>query len=153
MTFSSDDFAKIATALGVEAKQDGRTHRFSLRHEESGRRLDLEIVPHLDLPADADPNRPANLVSVYGPMAFLQLQGVTGFIASEEMGEVIFFGKQGGATSGLVVERVAGCSLYANVDEGLLSADFTALPPEIMMSSVALSATEALFNETGDSAE
>ena len=61
--------------------------------------------------------------------------------------EVIFFAKQGGKTCGLVVEREAGSSLYANVDDRLLSTDFTRLPPEMIMSSVALSMTDSLFND------
>jgi len=87
------------------------------------------------------------LISTYAANSFLQLHGCTGFIASEELGEVIFFAKQRGSTNGLVIEREAGCSLYASVDDRLLSADFTQLPPEVMMSSVALSMTETLFND------
>ena len=55
--------------------------------------------------------------------------------------------KSGGSTSGLVVEREAACSLYANVDDRLLSTDFTQLPPEMIMSSVALSMGETLFGD------
>jgi hypothetical protein len=66
-------------------------------------------------------------------------------MASEELGEVIFFARQNDRVNGLVVERMAGCSLYANVSEKLLSADFTKLPGEIMMSAVALSMSEPLF--------
>ena len=58
---------------------------------------------------------------------------------------MIFFAREGGRVDGLVVERQAGCSLYANVSEKLLSADFTRLPPEVMMSAVALSMSEPLF--------
>ena len=84
---------------------------------------------------------------MYAASSFLQLQGCTGFIASQELGEVIFFARQGGVTNGLVVEREAGCSLYANVDDRLLSTDFTQLPPEMIMSSVALSMTESIFSD------
>lgn len=91
----------------------------------------------------------STLVSVYAPASFLQLQDCTGFIASEDLGEVIFFARRNGTTNGLVVEREVGCSLYANVDERLLSADFTQLPPELIMSSVALSMTETLFSDLG----
>lgn len=72
-------------------------------------------------------------------------------MASQELGEVIFFGRQQGFGSGLVVEREVGCSLYANVHERLLSADFMQLPPEMVMSSVALSMSETLFNDLDES--
>lgn len=147
-TFSDDDFARLADTFGVEPKRDGSVVRFELSDAESGRRLVLEIQPTVDLPKSiADADAPTGLVSVYGMNAFLQLQGCTGYIASEELGEAIFFARKHDATNGLVVERGAGCSLYANVDDRLLKADFTQLPSEIMMSSVALSMTETLFGD------
>lgn len=146
--FSDADFDRLADAFGVPPTREGGLVRFELADEKSGRRLVLEIYPDVDLPENvADADAPRGLVSVYGMNSFLQLQGLTGFIASEELGEAIFFAKQGGITNGLVVERGAGCSLYANVDDRLLQTDFTQLPPEIMMSSVALSMTETLFGD------
>jgi hypothetical protein len=126
-TFSDSELQRVADALGVAAKRDGSTHRFELSDAASGRRLVLEIQAEVALPFDAQ-DQPRGLVSVYGMNSFLQLQGVTGMIASEDLGEVIFFARRGGATSGLVVERGAGCSLYSNVDERMLAADFTQLP-------------------------
>jgi hypothetical protein len=144
--FTDADLARIAAALGVEPVREGGTVRFALAHEPSGRRLAVEVMPEVALPEGAGgAGETTALVSVYGTNAFLQLQGVTGVVASEELGEVIFFAREGGRVDGLVVERQAGCSLYANVSEKLLSADFTRLPPEIMMSAVALSMSEPLF--------
>lgn len=144
--FSEADFVRIAHVLGVTVQLEGTVARFTLVDKASKRRMVLEIVPHLKIP-DPTPDRPANLVSVIATNSFLQLHGCTGYIASEELGEVIFFAKQGGATNALVVERVAGSTLYANVDDRMLSKDFTQLPPEVMMSAVALSMTESLFND------
>ena len=145
-SFSDDDLSRIATVLGVQPKHDDSEVRFELQDEASGRRIALVIQRSIAVPTAIDGPDEVTLVSVYANSSFLQLQNCTGFIASEELGEVIFFAKQGGATNGLVVEREAGCSLYANVDERLLSADFTQLPPELIMSSVALSMTESLFD-------
>lgn len=146
--FSQDDFSRIGQVLGVAFTTDGALHRFELRDQETGRKLSLEIRSGLEMPPSLA-DQPGNLVSVYAPASFLQLQGCTGYLASQELGEVIFFARRGGVTSGLVVEREAGCSLYAQVDERLLSTDFTTLPPELVMSSVALSMTESLFNDLG----
>ena len=148
-SFTDDDFDRIARVLGVQVKRERALVRYELRDESSGRRVSLEITPHVDLPDPVVDDQPANLVSVYAASSFLQLQGCTGFIASQELGEVIFFARRGGLTNGLVVEREAGSSLYANVDSRLLSADFTQLPPELIMSSVALSMTETLFDDLG----
>lgn len=144
--FTETDFARVAAALDAEPRRDGSIVRFELAHAESGRRLVLEIHPRIGLPEDLG-DLPRGLVSVYGMNAFLQLQGVSGMIASEDLGEVIFFARRGGVTGGLVVERGAGCSLYSNVDDRLLESDFTQLPPEVMMSAVALSLSESLFGD------
>lgn len=148
-SFSDSDFERIASTLGVPARRDGAVVRFELRDESSGRSLSLEITSQLDLPEGLLGDQSSALISIYAPSSFLQLQGCTGFIASQELGEIIFFARRGGTTSGLVIEREAGCSLYANVDDRLLSTDFTQLPPELIMSSVALSMTETLFNDLG----
>lgn len=147
-SFASDDIERIASVLGVSPKFDGNLVRFELHDESSGRSVSLEIQRELPLPGVLE-GQETNLVSVYAASSFLQLQGCTGYIASQELGEVIFFAKQGGITNGLVVEREAGSSLYANVDDRLLSTDFTQLPPELIMSSVALSMTESIFNDLG----
>lgn len=146
-TFSEGDIVHIAAVLGVKPKYDGALVRMELHDEDSGRTLSLEILRELALPADLLGDEPANLISVYTAGSFLQLQGCTGFIASEELGEVIFIARRAGRTSGLVIERQAGASLFAHVDERLLSTDFEKLPPEMIMSSVALSMAETLFND------
>lgn len=144
-TFSDADLEHIGTVLGIHAKHEGSVARFELLNEANARRIVLEINRQITLPPLVADDEPPNLVSVYAANSFLQLQGCTSFIASEELGEVIFFAKRGGVANGLVVEREAGCSLYANVDEQLLSTDFTQLPPELIMSSVVLS----IFDDIG----
>lgn len=148
-TFSEPDIDRIAAVLETEPRREGSLVRFELTDDESGRRLALEIRMSLDVPEGAIDESVTNLVSVYAASSFLQLQGCTGFIASQELGEVIFVARSGHAANGLVVERQAGCSLYANVDPRLFSADFTQLPPELIMSSVALSMAEDLFGDLG----
>ncbi len=148
-TFSDEDFERISTVLGSAAKRDNSLVRYELFDDTTGRRLSLEITPDLALPDNVRDDQPGNLVSVYAASSFLQLQGCTGYIASQELGEVIFFARRDGLTNGLVIEREVGCSLYANVDSRLLSADFTQLPSELVMSSVALSMTETLFDDLG----
>ena len=148
-SFSDADLKRIAAVLDVQPKLDGDVARFELHDEASGRRVALEITRDVTLPEVVTDTQPDNLVSVYAASSFLQLQGCTGFIASDELGEVIFFARRGGVTNGLVVEREAGCSLYANVDDRLLSTDFTQLAPELIMSSVALSMSESLFSDLG----
>ena len=146
-SFSTEDLDRIGSVLNATPKRDGNLIRYELSHGESGRQISLEILTDLDMPDKLAEGQPNNLVSVITQDSFLQLQGCTGFISSQELGEVIFVARTAGRTCGLVVEREVFSSLYANVDERLLSTDFEKLPPEMIMSSVALSLTETLFND------
>ena len=146
-TFTNEDFERISAVLGTEVRREGSSARYRLKDEASGRAITLEITCGLTTPESMQREEIDNLVTVMTSNSLLQLQGCTGFIESKELGEVIFFARSGGVTNGLVVEREAGCSLYANFDNRLLSTDFTQLAPELIMSAVALSLTAELFND------
>lgn len=129
----------LTSLFNVEAKTSGNTVRFEIKDSETNRKLALEI--HLDIEVDG---LLTNMISVYSHSAFLQLHNCNGFLTSDLLEQVTFFGKQNGLTSGLIVEKQAGCSLYANVEDSILRGDFTKLAPELMMSSVALSLTDTI---------
>lgn len=135
--FTEENIQEIGIVLGTEAKRTGNVYRLELKDHSGDRKLALEI--HVNLQVN---DNFINMVSVYASNTFLQLHNCTGFVASDLLNQVTFFGKMNGLVSGLIVEKEAGCSLYSNVNEHLLSGDFTQLPPEVMMSSVALSLTE-----------
>lgn len=136
--FTKENIDNIAKVLDCKPKPLGNdVYRFELKNEEEGRRLALEI--HLGLEVDGEK---MNMVSVYALNTFLQLHNCTAFIASDMLKQVTFFRKARGMTSGLIVEKGAGCSLYANVSDDVLKGDFTELPEDLMMCGVALSLTE-----------
>ena len=132
----------FAGVLDAKVKKMGRKYRLSLLNEESGRKISLEIYPDTLLGKEK-----GNLILVYATSAFLQLQFCTGYVISKMLGEVTFIARHAGRISGLIIEREAGCSLYANVDERVLSGDFTQLGPEVMLSSIALSLSEQLISD------
>lgn len=137
--FTKENIDAIGEVLQSNPKPLGEdVFRMEVKNPSEGRKLALEI--HLGLEADGDP---MNLVSVYASNTFLQLHNCTAFIASETLNQVTFFGKFGDRTTGLIVEREAGCSMYANVKEAILNSDFTKLPEDLMMCSIALSLTES----------
>ena len=78
----------------------------------------------------------------------IQLHFCTGYVPSESLGEIIFIGEYQNRLSGMIVEKEAGCSFYANVEKNILSGDFTQLAPEIMLSGIALSVAEHLIPDT-----
>lgn len=138
--FRNDDIKKISSILDVKPKISGNSIRFEVENKELHRKLALELYPNIPIG-----KRRGTLVSVYTPTAHLQLHFCTGYVVSEMLGELTFVGETDGKLSGLTIEREGGCSLYANVDREILSGDFTALGPEIMLSSIALSLTESIL--------
>jgi hypothetical protein len=141
--FTKENIEAIAQVLGCKPKPLGNdVFRFEVKNEEEPRKLALEI--HLGLSVNGEQ---MNIVSVYAYNTFLQLHNCTAFVASEMLQQVTFFGKSGSKTSGLIVEKTAGCSLYANVDNTILSGDFTQLPEDLMMCGIALSLTETMDDD------
>lgn len=135
--FTEQAIRQIAAVLKCDWKLRGNNYRLTLEEPRSQRKLALEIYPDIKIGEQS-----GNLISVYTTNTHLQLHFCTGFVVSELLGEVTFISEQGGRISGLVVEREAGCSLYANVDRGVLSGDFTQMGPEVMMSGISLSLVE-----------
>ena len=133
---------RLENLFGVPAKSMGTNYRFELLSQENGRRLALELYP--DIPIG---RKRGTLVSVYTDAAHLQLHFCSGLIISDDLGEATFVGEHRGRLSGLIVEKGAGCTLFANVDRSILSGDFTQLAPEVMMSGVALSLTEEVLEK------
>ena len=143
MEINTDTIKELADLLGAESMRDEGDH-FSVRltHPAERRILVLEIYPE-----GAVATGSGVMAVVYTGNSHLQLHNITGWVKSEELGEVTFVGETGGRLSGLVVERGASCSLYANVDRKLITGDFTRLGVEVMLSGVALSLAEDLFED------
>lgn len=138
--FARKDIEKISKVLQVTPKWIGNKYRFVLQNPANQQHISLEVYP--DIPIG---DRQGNLISVYTPTSHLQLHFCTGYIVSEMLGEVTFVAECGGHVAGLIVEKGAGCSFYANVEAKLLSGDFTKLGPEVMMSGIALSLAEQIL--------
>lgn len=141
--FTKENIESIGAVLAATPKPLGDdVFRIEVINKEEIAKLALEI--HLGLEANG---KQMNLVSVYSHNTFLQLQNCSAFIASDILEQVTFFGKSGDRTSGLIVDKAAGCSIYANVDESIMSGDFTALPEDLMMCGIALSLTESMDDD------
>ncbi|MTI87535.1 MAG: hypothetical protein FH748_06155 [Balneolaceae bacterium] len=141
--FTKENIDTIGKVLGATPKPLGNdVFRFEVKNDEEQRKLALEI--HLGLDVNGEP---MNMVSVYAYSTFLQLHNCTAFVASDMLQQVTFFGKSGSKTSGLIVEKASGCSLYANVDESIIAGDFTQLPEDLMMCGIALSLTESMDDD------
>lgn len=141
-TFTQENADAIARILGAEKISKLQDHyRIKVINAEEKRSLVLEIFPETTLGATR-----GMLVVVYAGNAHLQLHNCSGFVMSEELGEVTFVSEVSGKLSGLVVEAGAACSLYASINRELISSDFTQLGVEVMLSGVALSLAEEVLS-------
>jgi len=145
--FSDTDAKKVAAVLGVGKITREKDHfRMKISNQAEKRVLVLEIYPEELL----GPAR-GMLIVVYTGNSHLQLHNCSGFVTSEELGEVTFVAETEARISGMVVERGASCSLYAGIDRKLISSDFTNLGVEVMLSGVALSLAEEVFKSEDES--
>ena len=141
-----DEIEKIGRLLGAEKTTFEKDHyRMRISNQEEKRILVLEIYPEVDLGKTR-----GMLIVVYTGNSHLQLHNCTGYVLSEELGEVTFVKETERQLSGLVVERGASCSLYAGLNRALISSDFTKLGVEVMLSGVALSLTEEILSDEKD---
>jgi len=133
---------EIEKVLNCSFKKRGNQYRTVLYNEENQRKLTLEIYPDM-----AIGKKEGNLISVFTSSAHAQLHFCSGFVASDMLGEVTFIGEHNGHLSGIIIEKDAAFSIYSNVDNKLLTEDFTKLGPEVMLSGIALSLAEHLLDE------
>lgn len=147
VAFSKQDSDKVAAVLAAEKTTFEKDHyRLRIVNSEDKRILVLEVYPEVDLGKTR-----GMLVVVYTGNSHMQLHNCTGYVISEELGEVTFVAESQKRLSGLVVERGASCSLYAELNRDLISSDFTKLGIEVMLSGVALSLAEEILGQDGDS--
>jgi len=149
IVFTQEDAAAVGQILRAEAVSKESDHfRISLVNEEEDRKLLLQIYPEASLGT-----KQGMLVVIYTGNSHLQIHNCTGYVVSEELGEVTFVAEKPESLSGLVVERGASCSLYAALDRDLISSDFTQLGVEVMLSGVALSLAEDILSGNKNKSE
>jgi hypothetical protein len=142
--FTQADADKIGQLLQAAAVSKEADHyRLELVNREERRRMLLQIYPEVALGKDS-----GMLIVVYTGNSHLQLHNCTGYVVSEDLGEVTFVAETEASLSGLVVERGASCSLYAALERDLISSDFTQLGVEVMLSGVALSLAEEILSQS-----
>ncbi len=140
------DIEKITKLLGAEDVIYEKDHcRLKITNAEEKRILVLEIYSQITLGKSR-----GTLIVVYTGNSHLQLHNCTGYVISEELGEITFVAEKDSLLSGLVVEKGASCSLYASLNRDLISSDFTQLGVEVMLSGVALSLAEEILARDGD---
>ncbi|MFA6455324.1 MAG: hypothetical protein WCW40_00780 [Bacteroidota bacterium] len=136
-TFTKTDITKIGKVLGVTGALKGNNFRFELSNAKENRQLALEIYPNITIG-----KKKGNLISAYTHNTHFQLQFCSGYVVSQDVGEVTFIGETKDKVSAIVIEKEGGCTFYANVDRKILSGDYRMISIDVMLAGIALSLTE-----------
>lgn len=148
--FPKEKVEEIGKVIGSDnVEWDTDHYRMKVASHENQRLLVLEIYPRTELGR----RKTGAMIVVYAGGAHLQLHNCSGFVISDELGEVTFVSENEDKISGLVVEKEAACSLYSNINRELISSDFTNLGVEVMLSGVALSLAEDILDTDTSSEE
>lgn len=133
--FDPSSVARIAATLGGECTEQGQgAWRLVLASEAQGR----TIVVDCQFEVESEEVLGA-LVTVFAPGVVIQSHRCSHVVISEALQQVVLFDRAAGVVTATILEQPAGVTHYAGVSEALLRADFTSLPEELMMSSLALS--------------
>ncbi|HWR83602.1 MAG TPA: hypothetical protein VN285_09880 [Candidatus Deferrimicrobium sp.] len=142
-SFTQSDADKIAAVIEAQEVGFHKDHyRLKVTNREEKRALALEVYPETSFGKTR-----GMLVVVYTGNSHLQLHNCTGYVVSEQLGEVTFVAETADRLSGLVVEKGAACSMYSAINRDLISSDFTQLGVEVMLSGVALSLAEEVLSK------
>ncbi len=136
-TFTKSDIARIGKVLGVEGKARGNNFRFELANSKENRQLAVEVYPNISIG-----KKKGNLVSAYTHNTHFQLHFCSGYVVSQDVGEVTFIGETKDKVSAIVIEKEGGCTFYSNVDRTILSGDYRVLSIDVMLAGIALSLTD-----------
>jgi probable rRNA maturation factor len=133
--FDPSTLSRIAEALGGECTDQGQgAWRLVLSSEAQGRTIVVDIQFEV-----ASEEVFGALVTIFAPGVVIQSHRCSQVVISDALQQVVLFDRADHVLTATILEQPAGVTHYAGVSASLLRADFTSLPEELMMSSLALS--------------
>ncbi len=133
--FDPSTISHIAEALGGECTDQGQgAWRLVLSSEAQSRTIVVDIQFEI-----ASEEVLGALVTVFAPGVVIQSHRCSQVVISDALQQVVLFDRAENVLTATILEQPAGVTHYAGVSASLLRADFTSLPEELMMSSLALS--------------
>ena len=134
MEFNRNSVQEIAALLGADIETNGNESILRIGGGEAGPAIVLS-VSFLN-----DGNVVLSAQTSYG---YFELHNVRRYVPVEP-DEVIVVAEEGNRVSGLVVGSLGNCSLFANVDRSILSADFREIEPSLLLAAMQLGLTEVV---------
>jgi hypothetical protein len=138
--FTDENIKEISQALGAEPKEHEQTWSWHLTNPTTGHSLVLTIYSNVMLGKEAA----GCLVTAQTQQGYYELHDCNGFMTFEP-DETIFIKSDETTLASLIVGKQCTCSMYSNIRREILSADFAALDPAVLMSAMQLSLTESIL--------
>lgn len=134
MEFTRNSVQEIAALLGAAVEASGDESILRIAGGTSSPAIVLSV-------SFLDDGR--GVLSAQTSYGYFELHDVKRFVPVEP-DEVIFVAETGERISGLVVGSQGNCSLFANVDRSILSADPRDLDPSLLLAAMQLGLTEVV---------
>jgi hypothetical protein len=138
-SFGKEDIEKISGILKSEPQVFESAWSWKLENKPAGQSLVFTLYNDVELGSDR-----GSLVSVQTLHGYFELHGCTGYLVFEP-DEIIFVQASKDKLASLIVGKECTCSMFSNISRSILSADFTALDPAVLLSAMQLSLTETLL--------
>lgn len=134
MEFNKQNVQEVAALLGAKVETAGEESILRIGGGDGGPAIVLS-VSFLE--------EAGCVLSAQTSYGYFELHCVSRYVPVEP-DEVIFVAEENTRISGLVVGRRGNCSLFANVDRSILSADLSTLEPALLLASMQLGLTEVV---------
>ena len=139
-SFTDEDIEKIGNTLGLKPQTTDDSWTWQVKNKDNVMSLVFTVYNNVS----SGNAEKCSMVSAQTQHGFFELHRCTGFIVFDP-GELIFIQTEEKTVTSLIIGQEATCSMYANIDRKILSADFTNLNPALLPSAMQLSLIEEII--------
>ena len=139
-SFQLSDIKQISRLLGSKPTESESMWIWHMKNDETRQQQTVTLYNSVQL----GKHKKGSLVIVQTKHGYFELHDCSGFVLFEP-DEVIFISATSHKLSSLVIGRECTCSMFSPIRREILSADFSALDPAILMSAMQLSLTESIL--------
>lgn len=138
--FTNSDISSIENILGNVASYIDNSWTWKLKSSETNQTLVFTIYNSAKISSENE----GVLISIQTQFGYFELHDCNAYLIFEP-DEIIFINSQKDKLSSLVIGKSATCSLFSNIDRGILNTDFSELDPSVLLAAMQLSITETIL--------
>lgn len=140
--FTKKDIEKISNILNCQPTQSSDAWSWQMENKETSQEIVFSVHNKVALGGDTE----GALISVQTHHGYFELHDCSGYFIFDP-DEVIFIQNTGDKISSMSIGKQATCSLYSNISKDIISSDFAALDPAVLLSAMQLSIVDSFLSE------